>query len=199
MKEFNCPELASNWLKAGKILLHPTEGLWGIGCIVDSTAINLLSNLKRRNNKKGYIILVPNLEDVRRLFQLKPKYFPTLHNIWPGPVTVIMKTKNNSLSLVSDDNNNVAVRVSDHYHLKNLLTFLGQPMISTSANISGEQNIFDLDDIRNTFNDPNVALFNKPLGKTKKASTIIFKSALGTTLWISFKLNFSKVGKNVSL
>ncbi|URQ70894.1 L-threonylcarbamoyladenylate synthase [SAR86 cluster bacterium] len=173
MKEFNCPELASNWLKAGKILLHPTEGLWGIGCIVDSTAINLLSNLKRRNNKKGYIILVPNLEDVRRLFQLKPKYFPTLHNIWPGPVTVIMKTKNNSLSLVSDYNNNVAVRVSDHYHLKNLLTFLGQPMISTSANISGEQNIFDLDDIRNTFNDPNVALFNKPLGKTKKASTII--------------------------
>ena len=84
-----------------------------------------------------------------------------------------MKTKNNALSLVSDDNNNVAVRVSDHYHLKNLLTFLGQPMISTSANISGEQNIFDLDDIRNTFNDPNVALFNKPLGKTKKASTII--------------------------
>ena len=58
MKEFNCPELASKWLKAGKILLHPTEGLWGIGCIVDSTAINLLSNLKRRKNKKGYIILV---------------------------------------------------------------------------------------------------------------------------------------------
>ena len=173
MKEFNCPELASKWLKAGKILLHPTEGLWGIGCIVDSTAINLLSNLKRRNNKKGYIILVPNLEDVRRLFELKPKYFPTLHNIWPGPVTVIMKTKNNALSLVSDDNKYVAVRVSDHYHLKNLLTFLGQPMISTSANISGKQNIFDLDDIRNTFNNPNVALFNKPLGKTKKASTII--------------------------
>mgnify|MGYP006233415345 FL=1 len=121
MKEFNCPELASNWLKAGKILLHPTEGLWGIGCIVDSTAINLLSNLKRRNNKKGYIILVPNLEDVRRLFQLKPKYFPTLHNIWPGPVTVIMKTKNNSLSLVSDDNNNVAVRVSCQSKLSELL------------------------------------------------------------------------------
>ncbi len=173
MKEFNCPELASNWLKAGKILLHPTEGLWGIGCIVDSKAIKLLSSLKQRNNKKSYIILVANLEDVRRLFQLKPKHFPTLHNVWPGHVTVIMQAKSKSLSLISDEKNNVAVRVSDHYHLKNLLTFLGEPMISTSANISGNENIFDLDDVRNTFNDPNVALFNKPLGKMKKASTII--------------------------
>ena len=57
MNKFNSAEDAIDWLKQGKILLHPTEGVWGIGCdAFNATAVNKINALKQREASKSLII-----------------------------------------------------------------------------------------------------------------------------------------------
>ena len=56
-KIFN-PEDASEWLKQGKILIHPTEGVWGIGCdAFNQSAVEKVNILKQRDSSKSFILI----------------------------------------------------------------------------------------------------------------------------------------------
>ena len=72
-----------------------------------------------------------------------------------------------------DENNNIACRVSTHYHLNALIDEVNAPFISTSANISGTEYANNLQDICNTFKSNEVALFNHQLGGICRPSKII--------------------------
>jgi len=62
LKEFSSPADASNWLKEGKILIHPTEGVWGLGCDAsNSSACKKISYLKKRSDDKNFILLAPSI------------------------------------------------------------------------------------------------------------------------------------------
>ena len=76
MNKFNSAEEAIDWLKQGKILLHPTEGVWGIGCdAFNVTAVNKIIALKQRETSKSLIVLAPTTHDSYNIFNhcLKPK------------------------------------------------------------------------------------------------------------------------------
>ena len=62
MKEFLSPAEASNWLKEGKILIHPTEGVWGLGCDASNIkACEKIALLKQRSKSKNFILLAPSI------------------------------------------------------------------------------------------------------------------------------------------
>ena len=62
MKEFSSPAEASNWLKEGKILIHPTEGVWGLGCDASNIkACEKIALLKQRSKSKNFILLAPSI------------------------------------------------------------------------------------------------------------------------------------------
>ena len=100
MKEFSSPADASNWLKEGKILIHPTEGVWGLGC--DASNINAckkISLLKKRSDNKNFILLAPSISfALDSSAELEESQIEFLKSVWPGHVTVIMQA-NDSLSL----------------------------------------------------------------------------------------------------
>ena len=175
MKEFSFPADASNWLREGKILIHPTEGVWGLGC--DASNINAckkISLLKKRSDNKNFILLAPSISfALDSSAELEASQIEFLESVWPGHVTVIIQA-NNSLSLsINTINNTVAIRVSNHLPIKNLLNIFNGLMVSTSANISNFPTPDSLDEVKKIFDDPDVAAYAHDNGDALKPSSII--------------------------
>ena len=58
------------WLNAGKILIHPTESIWGLGCdAMNEKAVNLIFKIKKRDKKKSFILLIDSLISFEKYLQ----------------------------------------------------------------------------------------------------------------------------------
>tara|TARA_B100000287_G_scaffold431163_1_gene487878 strand:- start:1060 stop:1617 length:558 start_codon:yes stop_codon:yes gene_type:complete len=175
LKEFLCPAEASNWLKKGKILIHPTEGVWGLGCDASNpAACQKISSLKKRPSDKNFILLAPSIPAALDYsIQIDPEQIKFLESIWPGHFTVIFQANNNVKGYLKTINNTIAIRVSDYLPLAKLLLSFNGLMVSTSANISNSPIINSLDDVKKTFNDSQVAVYAHDNGDALKPSAII--------------------------
>jgi L-threonylcarbamoyladenylate synthase len=175
LKEFSSPTDASHWLKEGKILIHPTEGVWGLGCDASNiNACNKISLLKKRSENKNFILLAPSISFALDFSAaLEASQIEFLESVWPGHVTVIMQA-NDSLSLsIKAIDNKIAIRVSNHLPIKNLLNIFNGLMVSTSANISNFPTLNSLDEVKKIFDDPDVAVYAHDNGDALKPSSII--------------------------
>ena len=175
MREFSSPADASNWLKEGKILIHPTEGVWGLGCDASNrSACKKISYLKKRSDNKTFILLAPSISFALEFSaELEASQIEFLGSVWPGHVTVIMQA-NDSLSLsIKAKDNSIAIRVSDHLPITNLLNSFNGLMVSTSANISNLPTPNSIDDIKKIFNDSDVAVYAHDNGDASKPSSIV--------------------------
>ena len=175
MNKFNSAEEAIDWLKQGKILLHPTEGVWGIGCdAFNVTAVNKIIALKQRETSKSLIVLAPTTHDSLQYFQpLSETQINFLETIWPGHTTVIYESSNLAPLHIKAINNTIAMRVSDHLPIINLLNSFNDLMVSTSANISNFPTSNSLDEVKKIFDDPDVAVYAHNNGDALKPSSII--------------------------
>lgn len=130
-----CAEL----LRAGKILLYPTDTIWGIGCdATNEEAIMKIFKIKQRNEKKSMIIL---LDSATRL----PMYVKNIPLIaWDlmphisRPTTFIYPTAQNLPEKLIHNDGTIAIRIVLQEFCQKVIRALGRPIISTSANIAGE-------------------------------------------------------------
>ena len=175
MKEFSSPADASNWLKEGKILIHPTEGVWGLGCDASNiSACKKISLIKKRSDKKNFILLAPSISFALDCSaELEASKIEFLESIWPGHVTVIMQANNLISSSIKAIDNTIAIRVSNHLPIINLLNLFNGLMVSTSANISNLPTPNSIDDIKKIFNDSDVAVYAHDNGDASKPSSIV--------------------------
>ena len=175
MREFSSPADASNWLKEGKILIHPTEGVWGLGCDASNiSACKKISLLKKRSDNKNFILLAPSISFALECSaELDASQIEFLESVWPGHVTVIVQA-NDSLSLsIKSIDNSIAIRVSSHLPVINLLNIFNDLMVSTSANISNFPTPNSLDEVKKIFDDSDVAVYAHDNGDALKPSSII--------------------------
>jgi len=175
LKEFSCPLEASNWLKNGKILIHPTEGVWGLGCDAKNVqACKKINTLKQRDENKKFIILAPSLENALDYFEaLSTEQITQLDNLWPGHITVIHTAKNIIYDHLKALDKTIGIRVSAHLPITKLLNEFSGPMVSTSANLSNKQTPNSRVDLYQIFQDEDVAIYNHNNGTAKKPSTIL--------------------------
>ena len=163
------------WLNAGKILAHPTESIWGLGCnALNEEAVNLIFKIKKRDKKKNFILLVKSLESFEKYLEeinLEDKTFLNKH--WPGPYTFLIKYNDKLPSHLQNASGKIAIRVSNHLPIKTLFECFSGFIVSTSANISGEENINDPKQIMNYFEYEEMAYYDEILGNNKSPSTII--------------------------
>ena len=175
MKEFSSPAEASNWLKEGKILIHPTEGGWGLGC--DASNINAcekISLLKQRPKSKNFILLAPSISfAIDCSEKIKSSQIEFLESIWPGHITVILQANNSISSSIKASDNTIGIRVSNHLPLINLLNSFNNLMVSTSANINKFPTPYLLAEVKEIFNDSDVAVYAHDNGDALKPSSII--------------------------
>ena len=163
------------WLEKGKILVHPTESIWGLGCdAFNENAINKIFKLKKRNKNKGFILLVKSLDSIQEyLYKLSLDDKEYLNRLWPGPYTFLIKYNERLPKHLRNETEKIAIRVSNHLPIKNLFKGFDRPIISTSANISGQETINNPQEVINFFECDEVAYYDEMLGENNSPSQII--------------------------
>jgi L-threonylcarbamoyladenylate synthase len=126
-------------LQNGGVIVYPTDTIWGIGCdALNSIAIQKIIDIKSRPAEKSLIILVSNIEMLKQyVVNLHPK-IETLLAYHERPITVIYDQIRNLPDINRAPDGSVAIRMVKDIFCYDLIEQLGKPIISTSANLSGE-------------------------------------------------------------
>jgi L-threonylcarbamoyladenylate synthase len=126
-------------LRKGGVILYPTDTVWGLGCdALNARAIEKIYQIKDRPENKSLIILLSNFDDLANYVAEVPPFVKELVDGMENPVTVIYeKAKKLPKSIVAPDGT-IAIRVVKDVFCQRLIQELGKPLISSSANVSGE-------------------------------------------------------------
>ncbi len=126
-------------LHEGGIILYPTDTVWGLGCdATNETAVAKIFALKKRAETKSMIILLKNKIDINQYSKTPSPSIEEMLATTKRPLTVIYpEGKNIAANLISEDGT-IAIRIVKDNFCETLLQSFGKPIVSTSANISGE-------------------------------------------------------------
>ena len=128
-------------LKKGGIILYPTDTVWGIGCdATNAEAVARIFALKRRDDAKSMIVLLDRPEQVVRWVRDVPAVAWELWEASEGtnPLTLILPDGKGLADNLLPAEKTVAIRLVQNEFCRRLIHKLGRPLVSTSANISGE-------------------------------------------------------------
>lgn len=126
-------------LKSGGLILYPTDTIWGIGCdATNPEAVEKIFALKGRDKGKSMIILLGNDNQLQSYVSEVPEVAYELLEATDKPLTIIYsKAKNLAANVVAEDGS-IGIRVVNHPFCEQLLQRFRKPIVSTSANISGQ-------------------------------------------------------------
>lgn len=129
-------------LREERVIAYPTEAVFGLGCDPDSEiAVERLLALKQRPRDKGLILIAANyqqLEPYVEISALSESQRQVVFSTWPGPFTWVIPAKSTTPEWLTGRFSSLAVRVSDHPLVQRLCLDFGKPLVSTSANLSGQ-------------------------------------------------------------
>ena len=134
---------AAQVVRRGGIVLYPTDTIYGLGCDPFSeAAVQRLTALKKRSDTRLFLVLVRHPELVTELVSNLPDTFRFLaERVWPGPITMIFEKERNRGPFPGSDS--IGIRCPRWSFLREFLRMLDGPLISTSANVTGETPIGD--------------------------------------------------------
>ncbi len=173
-KEFNeAVHFARDMFLEGRIFIYPTDTLYGIGGNpFNDEVVERIQKIKGRNTDKKFVFLVDSLDTLLRYAEFPvEEYIDFLINIWPNPLTAIIKLKPATAELIGQPD--VAFRIPDNLFCQKLLNEIKMPLISTSVNRTGFPPLFDATSIYNEFRDEVDAVFFANGNSLQEASTII--------------------------
>jgi L-threonylcarbamoyladenylate synthase len=163
-------------LKSGGTILYPTDTIWGIGCdATNETAVKKIFEIKRREESKNLIVLLDVPEKLNKYVKEVPAQAWDLIEYSEKPITIVYSGAVNFAKNIIGDDGSVAIRIVKNDFCIELLRRFGKPIVSTSANISGEDASLSFADISENILsqvDYVVNLFHEK-NKTGKPSTII--------------------------
>jgi L-threonylcarbamoyladenylate synthase len=141
-------------LQSDGIILYPTDTIWGVGCdATNANTIQKIFRLKKRSEKKSMIILVSD-ENMIRDYVLNPseKILDFISST-KKPTTAIFKNAIHLPANLINEDGSIGIRIAKDEFCQQLIYQLTKPLVSTSANISGEkfpQNFSEVsDEIKN--------------------------------------------------
>lgn len=154
MKTFSKEELKINMetvaskIDKGAVFIHPTDTIYGLGCdATDKTAVQKIRDLKKRPPNTAMSIIAPSKEWIHENCEVTKEAEEWIDKL-PGPYTLVLKLKNKDAIAenVAPGFNSVGVRIPDHW-IKDLVSALNKPIITTSANISGRVFMTNIDNL----------------------------------------------------
>ncbi len=127
-------------LRSGGIILYPTDTIWGIGCdATDETACQRIKELKGRNEKQSFILLVDGFPMLERYIPDFQEVCYDLVDFATSPLTIIYPNAKDLAPSVLAADGSVGIRVTYDPICQKLIRSIRKPIVSTSANISGEK------------------------------------------------------------
>lgn len=126
-------------MAAGGLILYPTDTIWGIGCdATNEQAVQKVYALKQRSDHKAMLVLIDSVAKLDRYVDEVPSIAWDLIEVADKPLTIIYsKGKNLAPSLLGEDGS-VGIRVTKEAFSRELCERFRRPIVSTSANISGQ-------------------------------------------------------------
>lgn len=126
-------------LRAGGLILYPTDTVWGIGCdATNEEAVAKVYALKRSEDKHSMLCLMRDADMVVRYVNKAPGIAFEVMELSDKPLTAILPGAVGVASNLIPESKTLGVRVPQHEFCQALLRKFGKPIVSTSANISGE-------------------------------------------------------------
>ncbi|MGB9937937.1 MAG: L-threonylcarbamoyladenylate synthase [Methanobacterium sp.] len=124
-------------LKEGKVILYPTDTVYGIGAnIFDIQAVEKVYSIKKRPLNKPLSVCVSKIEDIPKIAYLNKDTENIIKDILPGPFTVILNKKDNINPVLTAGSNKIGIRIPDNKVCIELAKEF--PITTTSANLSGK-------------------------------------------------------------
>ena len=130
-------------LKNGGLILYPTDTIWGIGCDATNTdSVEKIYTIKKRMESKALISLVANATQLKQLCNKIPK-----EGLNENPTTIIYNQVTGLANNLLAPNGSAGIRIAQDEFCKELIKVFGKPIVSTSANISGEHSPINFSEI----------------------------------------------------
>ncbi len=163
LDKFNKKEvdLIADYLLKGKVIAYPTDTIYGLGCLAtDKKAIEMIYKIKKRSRNKPLLILVSSITMLKKYCYVNKLQYEYLKNIWPSPISAILKKKKILPEALTGGMKGVAVRLPKSDFLIKIIRRVGKPIVSTSINISGRKSLTDVDNIEKYFgaNKPDLVI-----------------------------------------
>lgn len=129
--------IASQIINRGGIVIFPTDTVYGIGCNpYDKTAVKKIYEIKSRNIVKSLPVLTYSKETAKKIVQFDKITEKIADKFWPGPLTIILKVKDEKIKESLNLEDKIAIRVPNHQCTLELLQKCDF-LVGTSANVSG--------------------------------------------------------------
>lgn len=141
-------------LKEGGTFIYPTETCYGLGCdATNSEAVEKIFKIKNRPKEKPCIVLFKDVFLLKQYAVLDSFTENLVQSYWPGALTVLLPVQSNTrLSpYIIPETNKISCRISPHPFIQKLFENFDSPLVSTSANLAGEPNIYDSKEIVKNF------------------------------------------------
>jgi len=127
-------------LRAGGIIVYPTDTIYGLGCdIFNKKAVEKIYQLKKREKKKPMSIICSDFKEIAQYALIPDFAFQIMKKVLPGPYTFILKAKSQTPKTVLSKNKTVGIRLPANKICLALAEKLGNPIITTSLNISKQK------------------------------------------------------------
>lgn len=132
-------EKALRVLRQGGVIVYPTDTVWGIGCDATSTeAVDKVFRLKNRNDAKSMLVLVDSIRTLEKWVPEIPEAAEMLMEVAVRPLTIVYDRVDGIADSLRAEDGSTGVRVTSDPFSSRLCRRLGRPLVSTSANRSGE-------------------------------------------------------------
>ena len=130
---------SEKYLRKGNVILYPTDTVWGIGCdATDGASVKRIFEIKNRAESKSLIILVDSIEMLKQYIDEIPEDVLKILIDSEKPTTIIYNNPKDLADNTIASDNTVAIRIPQDKFCQELIKEFGKPIVSTSANISGE-------------------------------------------------------------
>ena len=160
-------------LVSGGVIAYPTESVFGLGCDPSNEqAILKIMEIKKRKLEMGLVLLTPSLEIVSDWVNMNDKQIRIFSSPSPRPTTYIVPASVCAPKWLVVKNT-LAIRLSKDPFIKNICGMLGLPIVSTSANLHGEQPCRSADEVEKIMGCKLDYIVFKKTGPFNNPSTIV--------------------------
>lgn len=164
----------SSVLNNGGVIIYPTDTIYGIGCnALNSKSVDKIFTIKERDSSKPMLMLINNQQMLSNFVDDISIYAnKIITKYWPGSVTLIFQAnKSVPKNLLSEDGK-IAFRWINNLFCNSIIEATGNPLISTSANISGQNSSNNFSELLKLFSSKVDLLIEGPTN-SNISSTII--------------------------
>lgn len=166
-------DYATKLFFSGKVFVYPTDTIYGFGGNrFNERAVKKIELIKRRDESKGFIMLLSSVELLSRYVEVRDiAQLSFLRRIFPNAISVVMKL--NRRTREETGGRTAAFRIPDNRFCLDLCSKIRLPLISTSVNRRGDPPLNDFSEIKREFDDEVDVIFHTLVKSKKTVSTII--------------------------